>query len=262
MEESGRRELENQEKKAERKAENLAASKKSQVDALLLLQKERNTKYLAYLEELRSLQDKYYEQYVPIYQRRSEVVQNLTDFWPTVLKRNKLVSQNIQEQDYEKLEYLRDLKCLKQKASDSFTLEFRFAENPYLEPLLLRKHYVMADDEVIERAEGTQIHWKSSDPTLKKKKNKFLPTKSFFNFFKSVQMPGMNALQEMNEAMEEQLCASMEEDFDIACELRDEVIPHAVLYYLDVRKDEDSDEEKKEVKIDSSGSERAECKQQ
>ena len=52
----------------------------------------------------------------------------------------------------------------------------------------------------------------------------------------------------------------------MACEIRDEIVPNAVYYYLGIREDsEDEDDEgflPKGKKIDGSGTEKADCKPQ
>lgn len=89
---------------------------------------------------------------------------------------------------------------------------------------------------------------------------------SFFNFFNDVTLPDMQELEHMDEISEKALCSSMEHDFDLACEFRDEIVPNAVYHYLKSYKgsmQEDSEEEfKKPVKLETSASERSECKVQ
>mmetsp|Transcript_22628 Transcript_22628/g.3732 ORF Transcript_22628/g.3732 Transcript_22628/m.3732 type:complete len:88 (+) Transcript_22628:339-602(+) len=84
--------------------------------------------------------------------------------------------------------------------SDSFTLEFEFSDNRIMENRTLRKHYYMSSDSMMERAEGTVIRWINNDFT--KRGDSEQSCKSFFNFFRSVVLPDMQELQDMDEAFE------------------------------------------------------------
>jgi hypothetical protein len=57
----------------------------------------------------------------------------------------------------------------------------------------------------------------------------------------------------------------LEDDFEVACEFRDEVIPNAIYYYLNVRDEDGENSEEgnpKNKQVDGSGTEKAECKPQ
>ncbi len=119
---------------------------------------------------------------------------------------------------------------------------------------------------MIEKCEGTEIEWKDGkNVTQKKIKKKQKPKKgqpgktitktveveSFFNFFKTREMPDEDELagtkppkeKEEDEDGEPEKDAAelMDEDFELANEFKDQLIPLALEYYLEVIQDEDDD---------------------
>mmetsp|Transcript_18899 Transcript_18899/g.18903 ORF Transcript_18899/g.18903 Transcript_18899/m.18903 type:complete len:102 (+) Transcript_18899:530-835(+) len=97
---------------------------------------------------------------------------------------------------------------------------------------------------------------------------------------KTVDIPSFFRIFQTRSPEDEEDIPSDEEDIDadpfedemnLGYELRDEIIPNALYYYLGIRgkeEDEDSDEDEKgskkpsEVKVDGSGQEKQECQQQ
>lgn len=271
-------ELRQQEQKAEELIFGLSEEEKLLAVPLLEIQKQRNTLYINYLAELRSLQEKYDQLYKPLYEQRKSFLANVPGFWFKALKNNTMSSTFVYEHDEELLQFLIDIKYTRQPNSDNFSLEFEFAENPMIDNKVLKKDYFMANEDVMEKAIGTEIVWKGPNLTqqIKQSKKKGKKVKnspenqvenrpSFFNFFKNVTMPGPQDLENMDEAVESELVESFEEDFDLAMEFKEEIIPNAVLFYLSIRDHEDIENESQEdkpVKVDGSGTEKQECKQQ
>jgi hypothetical protein len=250
----------------------LPDEERSRVQPIFELQKQRNRIYIQYQLELRELQNRYERSYTPLYRERASYAAHLPGFWYQVLKNNSVASNHITARDEKLLNHISDIRYIRDPGSDSFVLEFEFIPNDYIENKVLSKRYLLSNESMMERAEGTSIIWKGENFTQKLRKHKtddeYVDCPSFFNFFKSVTMPGALELEEMDEQLESELCNSMEQDFDLACELRDEIIPNAVGYYLKQYKTEleDSEEEeeikKKPLRVDSSGAERAECRNQ
>jgi len=105
---------------------------------------------------------------------------------------------------------------------------------------------------VIEKCEGTDILWKEGrDVTKKKIKKKSKAKKggaktitktvdqeSFFNFFKTVTMPTEEELLKKDEAQEEEeeknIGEQMDSDYDLGNEFKDQLIPLAVEYYMEI----------------------------
>jgi nucleosome assembly protein 1-like 1 len=134
----------------------------------------------------------------------------------------------------------------KEPAGYGFDLIFKFEKNDYFtneEPL--KKSFVMAKQNIIEVCKGTEISWKEGrDPTKKKIKKKNKKTKktetktvdadSFFNFFKSAEVPDSKDLANINEEEEKVLGDKMDDDFELGNEFKDQLIPLALEYYLEV----------------------------
>lgn len=218
------------------------------ITQLLDLQAQRNDLYEHYLAELRSLQAKYEEQYLPLYVQRTELAAGLDGFWLTALKFNSMVAAYISERDEDLLRYLSDIKCTSDSSSDSFTLSFSFSTNPFISNAVLEKTYTLSYDAVLENATCTEIQWLEENLTLRQasrkqvnrltKKTRIVQKtvncNSFFTFFRGIGMPPAQELAEMEASAQEALATAIQEDYDLACEIRDEVIPNAVYGYLQV----------------------------
>lgn len=246
------------------------ADHKSQITQLLDVQAQRNDLYERYLAELRSLQTRYEEQYAPLYQQRTELTYGLDGFWLAALKFNTVVAAYITERDEELLWYLRDIKCLHEAGLDNFTLTFEFNENPVISNSRLEKTYTLSYDSVLERVTSSEIHWLKDNLTQRQatvkqihrvtKKTRTVQRtvtcSSFFSFFRSIGMPPAQELSEMDVTTQDALAGAIQEDYDLACEIRDEVIPNAVYGYLQVNgremdvKDADEEERKKPERSD------------
>lgn len=143
-----------------------------------------------------------------------------------------------------------------------FTLSFHFSkDNPFFSNEVLTKTYRWADEDedMLEAAEGTVIHWApGKDPTMKvmKKKpkkggkplTKLEPCDSFFRFFTPPELP--ESADDLDEEAAEALQDEVEADFEIGATLREEVIPQAVAWFtgaaIQADDDEDDDEEGEE----------------
>ena len=54
-------------------------------------------------------------------------------------------------------------------------------------------------------------------------------------------MPTPAEIEGMDESIEEEFIESAEQDFDIATEFRDEIVPNAILYYFGTKIDLDKE---------------------
>jgi nucleosome assembly protein 1-like 1 len=272
MESKDSQDLEAQQKRAEDALSKLPEPDRTVLQPALELQKQRNQLYLAFMDELRALEYTYDQKYEPIYSQRAELIKNTSEFWLKVLKNNPLVSTMIFEQDEQVLNHLTDIKVLTEPNSDNFTIEFHFSPNKFIENSVLTKKYIMDSNDNPEKAEGTEIKWKGANLTQKIKKTKtrgknkkkgikIEEIPSFFNFFKD-----LTADDDIEEEDDDDLAMTLEEDYDTACEIRDEIVPNAPYFYLGIRQNESDEEDDNEVpkpkKIDGSGTEKADCKPQ
>lgn len=95
---------------------------------------------------------------------------------------------------------------------------------------------------------------------------KVVDAPSFFSFFKTRSIDDEPEDNEEDEEEEDFMGSPIDEDFELGNEIRDEIVPNAALYYLGARteEEEDSDAEKesKGIKVDGSGAQKGDCKQQ
>lgn len=178
------------------------------------------------------------------------------------------ISRLIQEKDRPILLHLLDIECILHDPGYGYDLIFIFEKNDYFKNDKLKKSFVMTKNQnMIEKCEGTEIDWKDGkNVTQKKIKKKQKPKKgqpgktitktveqeSFFNFFKTREMPDEDELsgakppkekEEDEEGEPEKDAAElMDEDFELANEFKDQLIPLSLEYYLDVIQDDDDEE--------------------
>jgi len=181
-----------------------------------------------------------------------------------------------------------------------FTLEFSFSQNPFFEDAVLSKTYYLSmslNEEMYHHAEATEIKWKEGkNLTIKKvtkqekpkKKggkrgsNKGQPMKtvvieepqeSFFNFFSPEGILGPMPEEGMDEETEDG--SLLEEDYQYGLEIKEALVPNAILYYTGEAQallspdfefegeDEGEDEEGEDEEFAPGSTEKpAECKQQ
>lgn len=213
------------------------AAEKDVLFNILDLQTHQNASFSEFLTELQSLQVKYESLYDPLYLERAGIVQQIPSFWLTVLKNNPLSSSYVYEHDEILLKSLSELRYERTANSSDFTLHFEFSANEFIANSVLSKTIFMSSADIMERAKGTEITWKRENFTRKvknrttrrgKKVRKVSERPSFFGFFKDV--TGKEPTDE-----DEEFEDLADDDYDLACELRDEIIPNALLFYLDVR---------------------------
>lgn len=292
-----------QEKAAAKEIEKLTGPVKDCASALLDIQKQRDQLFHEYLAEIRALELRYHDRYQPLYTQRKDTLlehKQLEGFWLKTLEGNMMVKGYIFEKDEELLRYLVDIRCIEHPENDDFTLEFTFAENPYISDTVLTKRFIHDIDTDLVKAEGCEIHWKGDNFTekkIKKKKSKkgktqtiikTVPNPSFFTFFVTKTDDDHDCDEDEQDEDAEMHLNLMEDDEDLGVEIRDEIIPNAVLFYLGVRQtedemegmhlgeDSDEDEDEEEQKpirkkskgdkgkktVDASGKGKEECKNQ
>jgi nucleosome assembly protein 1-like 1 len=156
-----------------------------------------------------------------------------------------MVGTLIQEKDRPALMYLQDVTCKLHDQSFGFDILFSFEKNDYFSNAVLKKSYTMSRQNIIEKCEGTTIEWnegknitekkvKKKNKKSKKTETKTVEQESFFNFFKTVEMPDAKDLENIKEEEERELGSKMDEDFELGNEFKDQLIPLALEYYMEV----------------------------
>ncbi len=205
----------------------------------------------------------------------------IPNFWLEALQSTRVTSELIQECDEPILAHLQDIRVkLFDQKPYGYTLEFYFSENPFFSNRVLTKTYELkieidAKDPFsfegpdLDKVTGTKIDWLSGkNVTVKlikkklKSKNKKVPPKvvtkeekqdSFFNFFDTPKVETTNGktanhdhADEDDDDGENNEELMMFADFEIAQQIREKVVPKAVLYFtgdLDDMDDEDDYED-------------------
>ena len=220
---------------------------------------------LAKFEETKAklIDDQYESLEVPICDVKDiqNTVKGVSGFWLRAMLAHSNLSHEISEKDRPILAYLEDIKLTLHEQGFGFDLTFVFEQNSYFSPQELVKKFVMTKPNVVEKCIGTPIEWAvGCDPTKEKKKKKTksggktktttttVKCESFFNFFETVEAaelgtkpPGQEEDSEDDE--ENKIGEQMDQNFDMGNDIKDDIVPLALEYYLGVIEKEDSDDD-------------------
>ena len=200
--------------------------------------------------------------------KEKEDEKGIPEFWYKVILNNQDIMVN--EKDKNVLKKLKLIKCTPEE-NGNFSLEFFFEPNDYFTNEVLKRNFILDEDYDIKEITSDEINWKSDDknPTieLKQKKVKNKRTKqvktitqrvkvpSFFSSFKHFEKKEGENKDDKNEEDEddegEEL--TIEDEYDLALQFKEEIIPYAIEYYLGIADDEDdlgAEDEEEEVEED------------
>jgi nucleosome assembly protein 1-like 1 len=179
-------------------------------------------------------------------------------FWFRVMLNDGIVGRLIQEKDRPILMHLTDVQCILHEKGFGYDLIFAFEKNDYFTNETLKKSFVMSKQNIIDKCEGTTINWKDgknvTEKKVKKKSKKkgakavtkTVEQESFFNFFKTIEMPDEKDLanpdHEKEDEEEKDVGELMDADFDVGNEFKDQLIPLALEYYMEVIEEEEDGE--------------------
>jgi nucleosome assembly protein 1-like 1 len=168
------------------------------VRVLQQLQAEHDDLQAQFDKEVAELERQFEIKYLPLYQRRREIVSGTKDvtedektkaaakkiqteatpkeggndvrgipgFWATVLQNSEIAGDMIHEHDGDVLQALQDITfentTNESGAANGFKLHFHFADNEYFTNSVLSKtfHYDPENDDEPQGSEGTEIQWK------------------------------------------------------------------------------------------------------
>ncbi len=231
------------------------------------VQRKHDEVFEEYVKAKNELEERFEKRFAPLFEERRVEIQRgkLPGFWARCVENCNILSSNITEKDAIALHYLEDLWCdtvTSDKPSadglnpGSYVLNFRFRDNPFFTNQTLTKTYAMGKDSYDDfpEARGCDIFWKpGKNLTLKtfKKKNKsgktivkHEPADSFFNFFNPPD--GLGAEDDLASDIEN----VVEADVELGEAIRNDFIPRALYYFLDMEEDEEEDEEDSEDEED------------
>ncbi|XP_073983131.1 nucleosome assembly protein 1-like 1-A isoform X2 [Rhodnius prolixus] len=196
------------------------------------------------------------------------------NFWLTIFRNVGVLNDVTYPQDDDILKHLVDIRVTLNNNPMGFLLEFMFTPNDYFTNTVLSKEYFMKckpDEEdpfsfegpEIYKTKGCTIDWNPgkdlTTKTVKKRQKhkskgtirtvmKTVKNETFFNFFSPPQVPDDTAGE-----IDEEVQIALTSDFEIGHFLKEQVIPHAILYYTgealeedDSYEDDDEEEDEEE----------------
>jgi len=194
-------------------------------------------------------------------------VKGIPNFWLTVFQNanESLFNGVFQPIDEPIFKYLEDITLTLPEKNTGFVLNFHFGSNEFFTNQILTKEYEMKSDidkddpldfdgPEIFRSKGCKIDWKSGKNTtvkvIKQKVKqkgkgkggqKFITKnekrESFFNFFNPPKVP-----DDPKEEVDDTQQALINEDFEAGFNIKEKLIPRAVLYFTGEALEDDDDD--------------------
>ncbi|XP_036607728.1 protein SET-like [Trichosurus vulpecula] len=111
--------------------------------------------------EILKVEQNYNQLRQPFFQKRSEWIAKIPDFWMTTLVSHPQMSSLLGEEDEEALHHLTRIEVIEfEDVKSGYRIDFYFDENPYFENKVISKEFHL--DETGDLAsKSTEIHWKS-----------------------------------------------------------------------------------------------------
>ena len=194
--------------------------------------------------------------------KEKEDEKGIPEFWYKVLLNNQDIMLN--ERDKDVLKKLKLIKCTPEE-NGNFSLEFFFEPNDYFTNEVLKREFILDEDCDIKEIKSDEIQWKSDAMNttieIKQKKVKNKRTKqvktitkkekipSFFSSFKHFEKKEGENKEEKDEEDEDEEGEELtiDDEYDMALQYKEEIIPYAIEYYLGIADDgEDLPEEDEE----------------
>ncbi|KAH8585234.1 nucleosome assembly [Cryptosporidium sp. chipmunk genotype I] len=251
--------------------QHLSEESRESLKKLKDLQTEFNLIEKEYLAEMRKLRSKYEAQYNQIYYRRDQILESgtveesgtpgLPQFWITAMRNSRMLGSAIEEYDIPILSYLKNITTeWTSEQQSGFILNFNFAPNPFFEGTNIKKEYVMVfledDEPLLSNTVVSKIEWKQGkDPTqevvVRRQRHKqskevrivteTVHRESFFNFFKSLNVPSDEELAKMDRFDIMELESTVETDYEMGVFIRDKLIPYSLYWFTGEAIDEDDE---------------------
>ena len=208
--------------------------------------------------------------------KEKEDEKGIPEFWYKVLLNNQDIMLN--ERDKDVLKKLKLIKCTPEE-NGNFSLEFFFEPNDYFTNEVLKREFILDEDCDIKEIKSDEIQWKSDAMNttieIKQKKVKNKRTKqvktimkkekipSFFSSFKHFEKKEGENKEEKDEEDEDEEGEELtiDDEYDMALQYKEEIIPYAIEYYLGIADDgEDLPEEDEEDEEEEEPEEKAKYK--
>uniref|UniRef100_A0AC11DPY4 Uncharacterized protein n=1 Tax=Ovis aries TaxID=9940 RepID=A0AC11DPY4_SHEEP len=112
-------------------------------------------------EEILKVEQKYNKLRQPFFQKRSELIAKIPNFWVTTFVNHPQVSALLGEEDEEALHYLTRVEVTEfEDIKSGYRIDFYFDENPYFENKILSKEFHL-NESGDPSSKSTEIKWKS-----------------------------------------------------------------------------------------------------
>uniref|UniRef100_A0A4W5NLW6 SET nuclear proto-oncogene b n=1 Tax=Hucho hucho TaxID=62062 RepID=A0A4W5NLW6_9TELE len=201
-------------------------------------------------EEILKVEQKYNKLRQPFFQKRSELIAKIPNFWVTTFVNHPQVSALLGEEDEEALHYLTRVEVTEfEDIKSGYRIDFYFEENLYFENKILSKEFHL-NESGDPSSKSTEIKWKagkdltkraSQTPNKAGKKRQHEEPESFFTWFTDHSDAGADELGEV---------------------VKDDIWPNPLQYYLvpdmddeEGEGDDDDDDEEGLEDIDEEGDE-------
>lgn len=201
-------------------------------------------------EEILKVEQKYNKLRQPYFQKRSDLIGKIPNFWVTAFVNHPQVSALLNEEDEEALQYLTKVEVQEfEDIKSGYKINFHFDDNPYFENASISKEFHL-NDTGEPSSKSTAIKWKAGKDLTNKsgkgqagKKRSHEEQESFFSWFLDHGDAGADELGEV---------------------IKDDIWPNPLQYYLaseieeDGGDDDDDELEGEEEEEDIEGEEEEE----
>ncbi|KAL7192142.1 hypothetical protein ACSBR2_024063 [Camellia fascicularis] len=196
-------------------------------------------------DEVLELEQKYNEIRKPVYEKRSDIIKSIPDFWLTAFLSHPALGELLTDEDQKIFKYLSSLEVEDFKdVKSGYIITFNFSPNPYFEDTKLTKVFTFLDDGTT-KITATSIKWKEGmgipNGVAHEKKGSKRPhtDESFFTWFSETQQK-----VDMDEIQDE-----------VAELIKEDLWPNPLNYFNNDADEEDFDGEGDEEEKGSDGSE-------
>lgn len=179
-------------------------------------------------EEILKVEQKYNKLRQPYFQKRSDLIAKIPNFWVTAFINHPQVSALLNEEDEEALQYLSKVEVQEfEDIKSGYNIKFHFEANPYFENSVISKEFHL-NDTGEPSSKATPIKWKKDKDLTKKSSAKKPGVKrnhdeqeSFFSWFSDHGDAGADELGEV---------------------IKDDIWPNPLQYYLASEIEEEDDD--------------------
>jgi len=179
-------------------------------------------------EEILKVEQKYIKMRQPHFQKRSEMVAKIPNFWVTAFINHPQISALLTEDDEDALQYLEKVEVQEfEDIKTGYKINFYFGENPYFENKCITKEFHL-NESGEPSSKATPITWKTgkclvkTSNSTKAGKRTHDEQESFFSWFTNHKDAGADELGEV---------------------IKDDIWPNPLQYYLASEMDEDGEDE-------------------